>query len=195
MAAGPCLPGCGRHGTCATQLGPGLATVARCSCAAGWRGPLCGDSDTATSDYTQLTARLVLVLTNLSLVPATMLSLYRSVEQLEVSLTQYSQYSRIHRRHYTECLVYWLQLVAASLHQACAGPGGAGACLGHASTLRYSDTLASLLAVWVTVLAMAHLPPSLRSANHQPLDIYIYNHIYTYIYTHIYTHRVSQTQK
>ena len=167
MAAGPCLPGCGRHGTCATQLGPGLATVARCSCAAGWRGPLCGDSDTATSDYTQLTARLVLVLTNLSMVPATMLSLYRSVEQLEVSLPrQYSQYSRIRRRHYTECLVYWLQLVAASLHQACAGPGGAGACLGHASTLRYSDTLASLLAVWVTVLAMAHLPPSLRSVIH-----------------------------
>ena len=62
--------------------------------------------------------------------------------------------------------MYWLQLVAASLHQACAGPGGAGACLGHASTLRYSDTLTSLLAVWVTVLAMAHLPPSLRSANH-----------------------------
>ena len=80
VAAGPCLPGCGRHGTCATQLGPGLATVARCSCAAGWRGPLCGDPTTATSDYTQLTVRLVLVLTNLSMVPATMLSLYRSEE-------------------------------------------------------------------------------------------------------------------
>ena len=77
--------------------------------------------------------------------------------------------------------MYWLQLVAASLHQACAGPGGAGACLGHASTLRYSDTLTSLLAVWVTVLAMAHLPPSLRSANHPT-----YLHISTPISTHIY---------
>ena len=74
--------------------------------------------------------------------------------------------------------MYWLQLVAASLHQACAGPGGAGACLGHASTLRYSDTLTSLLAVWVTVLAMAHLPPSLRSANH-PTYLHTYLHIST----------------
>ena len=73
--------------------------------------------------------------------------------------------------------MYWLQLVAASLHQACAGPGGAGACLGHASTLRYSDTLTSLLAVWVTVLAMAHLPPSLRSANH-PTYLHTYLPVY-----------------
>ena len=54
--------------------------------------------------------------------------------------------------------MYWLQLVAASLHQACAGPGGAGACLGHASTLRYSDTLTSLLAVWARSAAQRSGP-------------------------------------
>ena len=47
----------------------------------GWlQGPLCNDGNLAQSDYTQLTVTLILSVTNLSLLPAIMLSLYRSVK-------------------------------------------------------------------------------------------------------------------
>ena len=88
---------------------------------------------------------LILSVTNLSLLPAIMLSLYR--------------------RHYTECLVYWAQLVAGSLHHACVS-GPAGLCGGHSALLLYADSVTELLSVWVTVLAMAYLPHSLRSVLH-----------------------------
>ena len=53
--------------------------LASCRCWAGYRGPLCNDGNLAQSDYTQLTVTLILSVTNLSLLPAIMLSLYRSV--------------------------------------------------------------------------------------------------------------------
>ena len=68
------------------------------------------------------------------------------------------------RKHYTECVVYWSQLVAGSLHHACVS--SAGLCGAHTGLLLYSDTVTELLSVWVTVLAMAYLPHSLRSVLH-----------------------------
>ena len=69
------------------------------------------------------------------------------------------------RKHYTECVVYWGQLVAGSLHHACVS-GPASLCGAHTALLLYSDSLTELLSVWVTVLAMAYLPHSLRSVLH-----------------------------
>ena len=70
-----------------------------CRCGGGHAGPACNDPSGAESDYSQLTRSLVVTITSLALLPATMLALYR--------------------QHYTECGVYWLQLVSSCLHHAC----------------------------------------------------------------------------
>ena len=99
------------------------------------------------TEYAQLTMLLLLSLTNLTLLPAIMLALYR--------------------RHYTECLVYWLTLVSGCLHHLCQHSSQLSPlCSHHRSALLYSDTMSQLLSVWVTVLSMAYSPDSLRSVLH-----------------------------
>ena len=146
VTSGPCAPGCGRYGKCVHRVTTaGLTVMSSCQCFSGYKGPLCNDGTHAQSDYSQLTVTLVLSVTNLSLLPVIMLSLYR--------------------RHYTECVVYWVQLVAGCLHHACAGLTTTR-CAGHSALLAYTDTLAELVSLWVTVLAMAYLPHNLRSVLH-----------------------------
>ena len=139
VRSGQCPADCSSHGDCRQVSSPGLPLLAACSCQAGYRGPACSDGTTAQSDYTQLTVRLILTITNLALVPAIMLSLYR--------------------RHYTESAVYWCQLVAGCLHHASQGQGVS-------PLLQYSQSLTQLLSIWVTILAMAHLNNNLRSILH-----------------------------
>ena len=139
VRSGQCPAGCSSHGDCRQVLSPGLPLLSACSCEAGYRGPACSDGSTAQSDYTQLTVRLILTITNLALLPAIMLSLYR--------------------RHYTESSVYWCQLVTGCLHHASQGAG-------HSPLLQYSHSLTQLLSIWVTILAMAHLNINLRSILH-----------------------------
>ena len=142
VRSGQCPAGCSSHGQCrqvVSPVSPGLPLLSACSCQGGWRGPACSDGTTAQSDYTQLTVRLILTITNLSLLPAIMLSLYR--------------------KHYTESAVYWCQLVAGCLHHATRGGG-------LSPLLQYSQALTQLLSIWVTILAMAHLNINLRSILH-----------------------------
>ena len=145
LRSGLCPEDCGNHGECRRLVTPGLPPLSACRCQPGHRGPACSDHSRAESDYTQLTVRLILSITNLSLLPGIMLSVYR--------------------KHYTESLVYWCQLVAGCLHHACQ-EAGLSLCAGHSSLLQYSDCLTQLLSIWVTLLAMAHLPQSLRSILH-----------------------------
>ena len=145
VRSGLCPQDCGRGGECRRVVRPGLPILSVCSCQSGHRGPDCSDTSRAESDYTQLTVRLILSITNLSLLPAIMLAVYR--------------------RHYTESLVYWSHLVAGCLHHACQETALA-LCAGHSAVLQYSNTVTHLLSVWVTLLAMAHLPQSLRSILH-----------------------------
>ena len=145
VTGGHCVPGCGKYGKCKQHVTAGLTVISSCKCLSGYRGPLCNDGSLAESDYTQLTVTLILSITNLSLLPAIMLSLYR--------------------KHYTECMVYWCQLVAGCIHHACVD-SVYSVCLGHSSLLHYADMLSDQLSVWVTVLSMAYLPHSLRSVLH-----------------------------
>ena len=146
VTSGQCAGNCGASGECRQVVTPGLPVLSACSCQAGHRGPACQDDSRAESDYTQLTIRLILSITNLSLLPGIMLSVYR--------------------RHYTESLVYWCHLLAGCLHHACQEAAGLSLCAGHSALLQYADTVTHLVTIWVTLLAMAHLPQSLRSILH-----------------------------
>ena len=151
---------CGRYGHCYQYLSGG-AIFSACRCIAGniylstirnissfisgHTGPACNDPSQAESDYQLLSSTLLLTTTNLSMLPAIMLALYRA--------------------HYSESVVYFSHLVSSCLHHACA-QDVYSVCVLHATTLHFCDVLTDVLSMWVTLLAMACLPPQVRSVLH-----------------------------
>ena len=111
----------------------------------GHTGPACNDPSQAESDYQLLTATLLLTTTNLAMLPAIMLALYRA--------------------HYAESVVYFSHLVSSCLHHACA-QDVYSVCVLHATVLHFGDVFTDILSTWVTLLAMASLPPPVRSVLH-----------------------------
>ena len=111
----------------------------------GHTGPACNDPSKAESDYQLLTATLLLTTTNLAMLPAIMLALYRA--------------------HYSESVVYFSHLVSSCLHHACAGDVYS-VCVLHATVLHFCDVFTAILSLWVTLLAMASLPHQVRSVLH-----------------------------
>ena len=116
-----------------------------CSCIAGHTGPACNDPTQAEPDYQVLMATLLLTTTNLAMLPALMLAAYRA--------------------HYAESVVYASHIIFSSLYHACAGHIYS-LCILNATILRFSDIFTNILATWVTLLAIAPLPSSVRSVLH-----------------------------
>ena len=111
----------------------------------GHTGPACNDLSKAESDYQLLTATLLLTTTNLAMLPAIMLALYRA--------------------HYAESVVYFSHLVYSCLHHACA-QYVYSVCVLHVTVLHFCDVFTDILTTWVTLLAMASLPHHVRSVLH-----------------------------
>lgn len=135
---------CGRYGHCYQYLSGG-AIFSACKCIAGHTGPACNDPSQAESDYQLLSSTLLLTTTNLAMLPAIMLALYRA--------------------HYSESVVYFSHLVSSCLHHACA-QDVYSVCVLHATVLHFCDVLTDILSMWVTLLAMACLPHQVRSVLH-----------------------------
>jgi len=135
---------CGRYGRCYQYLSGG-AMFSACRCIAGHTGPACNDPSQAESDYQLLTATLLLTTTNLAMLPAIMLALYRA--------------------HYAESVVYFSHLVSSCLYHACA-QDVYSVCVLHVTVLRFCDVFSDILSTWVTLLAMASLPHTVRSVLH-----------------------------
>ena len=67
--------------------------------------------------------------------------------------------------HYAKSVVYAAHIIFSSLYHACAGQIYS-LCVLNVTILRFSDIFTHILATWVTLLAMAPLPPSFRSVLH-----------------------------
>lgn len=90
---------------------------------------------------------LLLVLSNIPFVPATYIA-YR-------------------RHYYVEAIVYFSTFFFSSFYHACdAGENIISFCIVRLSVLQFSDFFCGLLAIWVTIIAMAYLPTPWPSLLH-----------------------------
>ncbi|TDH06266.1 hypothetical protein EPR50_G00129250 [Perca flavescens] len=131
-----CVEDCGTYGEC-RLLRSYSYLYAACVCKAGWGGWGCTDDSTAQSFCRQLTATLLLTLSNLSFLPAIVVA--------------------IKRCYITEASVYLFTMFFSTFYHACDQPGVAVLCIMDYDTLQYCDFLGSICSIWVTILCMARI--------------------------------------
>lgn len=136
--------GCGSYGQCYQYISGGLI-FSTCVCTAGWRGYACNDGTYAIPNFELLLSTLLLTLSNLLFIPAIILAVYR--------------------QFYTEALVYFLTMFFSTFYHACDEDAYAF-CLMKLNVLQFCDFYTAILSVWVTLVAMADLPPQLYSVLH-----------------------------
>ncbi|KAK5648585.1 hypothetical protein RI129_003477 [Pyrocoelia pectoralis] len=134
----PCVSGkCGNHGKCVYLISEGLA-YSVCICATGYKGWDCSDTSGANSKGIILLELLLLVLSNIVFLPAT--------------------YVAYKRGYFVEAVVYFSTGFFSSFYHACdAGEDIYNFCIVNLSVLQFSDFFCGLLAIWVTIIAIAHL--------------------------------------
>ncbi|KAM7378938.1 hypothetical protein PAMP_004526 [Pampus punctatissimus] len=131
-----CVEECGIYGEC-RLLRSYSYLYAACVCKAGWNGWGCTDDSTAQSYSRQMTATLLLTLSNLFFLPAIVIAV---------------------RRYYiTEASVYLFTMFFSTFYHACDQPGIAELCIMDYDTLQYCDFLGSVCSIWVTILCMARI--------------------------------------
>ncbi|KAB0799793.1 hypothetical protein PPYR_07673 [Photinus pyralis] len=135
----PCISGkCGSNGKCVYLISEGVA-YSVCICTNHYKGWDCSDSSGANSKGVILMELLLLVLSNVVFLPATYIA-YR-------------------RGYYVEAVVYFSTGFFSSFYHACdAGENIYSFCIVNLSVLQFSDFFCGLLAIWVTIIAIAHLP-------------------------------------
>ncbi|KAF4531342.1 hypothetical protein B566_EDAN017444 [Ephemera danica] len=138
------LGGCGAFGRCYQYISGGFL-FSTCVCNAGYRGWGCTDDAEAIPGSELLTATLLLTLSNILFVPAIAIAAYR--------------------RYFTEALVYACTMLFSALYHAC-DEEVFSVCLLRLNVLQFCDFYSAILAFWVTLLAMAHLPVPLTSLLH-----------------------------
>ncbi|KAK9538848.1 hypothetical protein VZT92_003995 [Zoarces viviparus] len=131
-----CVEDCGTYGECRLMRSYSYLYAA-CVCKAGWSGWGCTDNSTAQSYCRQLTATLLLTLSNLSFLPAMVVA--------------------IKRCYITEASVYLFTMFFSTFYHACDQPGVAVMCIMDYDTLQYCDFLGSVCSIWVTILCMARI--------------------------------------
>ncbi|XP_013784143.2 transmembrane protein 8B-like isoform X2 [Limulus polyphemus] len=141
----PCILGkCGDHGKCYQYISGGFI-FSTCVCSAGWQGWGCTDSRHALSYGQLLQAVLLLTLSNIFFIPAIVLAFYR--------------------HYYIEGIVFFLTMSSSMFYHAC-DTEIKTFCLMRLSLLQYCDFYLAVLALWVTLIAMANLSETLRSFAH-----------------------------
>ncbi|XP_047224169.1 post-GPI attachment to proteins factor 6 isoform X2 [Girardinichthys multiradiatus] len=131
-----CVEDCGPYGEC-RLLRSYTYLYAACVCTAGWKGWGCTDGSTAQSYSRQLTATMLLTLSNLFFLPAIVVAIRRS--------------------YITEASVYLFTMFFSTFYHACDQPGAAVLCIMDYDALQYCDFLGSICAIWVTILCMARI--------------------------------------
>ncbi|XP_046898224.1 post-GPI attachment to proteins factor 6 isoform X1 [Hypomesus transpacificus] len=136
-----CVEDCGTLGEC-RLLRSSSFLYAACSCKAGWSGWGCTDGSSALSYSRQVTAVLLLTLSNLLFIPAIVVAMQRC--------------------YFTEAAVYLFTMFFSTFYHACDQPGVAVLCIMDYDALQFCDFLGSVCSIWVTILCMARLPDTLK---------------------------------
>uniref|UniRef100_A0A3B5Q749 Post-glycosylphosphatidylinositol attachment to proteins 6 n=1 Tax=Xiphophorus maculatus TaxID=8083 RepID=A0A3B5Q749_XIPMA len=136
VSVSACVDDCGPYGEC-RLLRSYTYLYSACVCSAGWKGWGCTDGSTAQSYARQLTATMLLTLSNLFFLPAIVVAIRRS--------------------YITEAFVYLFTMSFSTFYHACDQPGAVVLCIMDYDALQYCDFLGSICSIWVTILCMARL--------------------------------------
>ncbi|XP_011300613.1 transmembrane protein 8B [Fopius arisanus] len=141
---------CGHYGVC-QEVHRNFIHFTTCNCFGGYRGWGCTDSTNVYQQPTQVLSSVMLIVSNLSFIPAI--------------------YLAVKRRLYAEALVYLATMVFSALYHAC-DQKSMTYCIAKYQVLQFSDFFSSILAFWVTLIAMAELPVQFISVCHM-LGVFI----------------------
>lgn len=147
ISSSPCVAGrCGRYGRCYHYMSGGFV-FSTCLCIKGYRGWDCTEDSQVPSSFSILLALLLLTLSNLLFIP--------------------SIYFGIRRKYYTESVIYFFAMFFSIFYHACdSGEDEYSFCLVKIGVLQFCDFYCGLLAIWVTLIAMAHIRQTLVSLFH-----------------------------
>ncbi|XP_063908321.1 post-GPI attachment to proteins factor 6 isoform X2 [Zophobas morio] len=133
-----CANNCGKHGRCMFMVCDGVV-YATCVCSHNYKGWDCSDDGDATPYYMLVIELLLLVFSNLMFLP-----------------TVYVAYRR---EYHVEAIVYFAICFFSTFYHACdAGENIISFCITRLGALQFADFYCALLAIWVTLIAIADLP-------------------------------------
>nr|CAD7392103.1 unnamed protein product [Timema cristinae] len=134
---------CGKFGHCFNYNSGGLI-YSSCVCLHGYTGWGCTDDSKVSSLGDLLVAALLLTLSNLLFIPAIIIA--------------------IRRKFFTEAFVYACIMFFSTFYHACdAGEDIYSYCIFKLNTLQFCDFYSAILAIWVTLIAMADLNATCKS--------------------------------
>lgn len=147
VSSSPCVAGrCGRYGRCYHYMSGGFV-FSTCLCIKGYRGWDCTEDSQVPSSFSILLALLLLTLSNLLFIP--------------------SIYVAMRRKYYTEGVIYFFAMFFSIFYHACdSGEDEYSFCLVKIGVLQFCDFYCGLLAIWVTLIAMAHIRQTFVSLLH-----------------------------
>lgn len=147
ISSSPCVAGrCGRFGRCYHYMSGGFV-FSTCVCMKGYRGWDCTEDSQVPSSMSILLASLLLTLSNLLFFP--------------------SIYMAMRRKFYTEGVIYFFAMFFSIFYHACdSGEDEYSFCLVKIGVLQFCDFYCGLLAIWVTLVAMAHVRQQFVSLLH-----------------------------
>ncbi|XP_039314287.1 post-GPI attachment to proteins factor 6 isoform X2 [Solenopsis invicta] len=144
VSSSPCVEGrCGDHGKCMHYMSGGFVFSA-CHCTGGYRGFDCADNTYVLSTSGILLQLLALTFSNFAFLG--------------------SIYVAIRREYFTEAVAYVAVMFFSTFYHACeAGEEIYSVCIMRLSVLQFCDFFNALLAIWVTLVAMASFGPRLTA--------------------------------
>lgn len=147
ISSNPCVTGrCGRYGRCYHYMSGGVV-FSTCVCMKGYRGWDCTENSQVPSSVSILVASLLLTLSNIIFLP--------------------SIYIAIRCYYYTEAAIYFFAMFFSMFYHACdSGEDEYSFCLVRIGVLQFCDFYCGLLAIWVTLIAMAHIRQQFVSVLH-----------------------------
>lgn len=166
ISSSPCVAGrCGRNGRCYHYMSGGFV-FSTCLCLKFYRGWDCTEDSQVTTINFQLiyNVLLFLVLKVPSSVSILVASLLLTLSNL---LFIPSIYFAVRREYYTEAVIYFFAMFFSTFYHACdSGEEEFSFCLVKISVLQFCDFYCGLLAIWVTLIAMANVRPTFVSLLH-----------------------------
>lgn len=142
VAMTQCPDECRKVGKCEMYMAA-TSVYAACECYAGHRGLTCSDTQYALTPTTQLTAVLLLTLSNLAFVPTIVLAAYR--------------------RLFTLAAIFFFNLFFSSFYHACDASRLYQLCIMDYDTLAFSDFFGSVMSFYAVLAFMARMPEKART--------------------------------